>query len=85
VQSRGKMIQRRSSQVVLPFTFWEPTDPKTISPKGLYKMRTYSLRPGTGMVRIKLCVWLGVVVSLGSHPTPGTASHAVNVSPKNVR
>lgn len=46
-KSRGKMIDRRSSQVILPFTFWEPVDPKTTSPKGLFEMRTYTLIPGT--------------------------------------
>ncbi len=42
------MIERRSSQIVLPFTFWDIADPGTKrDPKGLYEMRTYTLRPGT--------------------------------------
>ena len=44
-KSRSKMIQRRGSQVVLPFTFWDPADPDPQRPpKGIYEMRTYTLR-----------------------------------------
>lgn len=45
------MIERRSNQIVLPFTFWnlaDPSDPKDKKePRGLYEMRSYTLRPGT--------------------------------------
>ena len=42
------MIDRRSNQIVLPFTFWDIADPGVKrDPKGLYEMRTYTLRPGT--------------------------------------
>ncbi|XP_064387086.1 protein NipSnap homolog 2-like [Halichondria panicea] len=47
LKTRAKMLDRRSSQVILPFAFWAPADHSTMTPKGLYEMRTYTLRPGT--------------------------------------
>lgn len=51
-KKRNKMIDRRSNQIVLPFTFWNMADPNPNpsaqqKPKGLYEMRSYTLRPGT--------------------------------------
>jgi len=46
---RNKMVDKRSSQIMLPFAFWDTPQPGRgqMDPKGLYEMRTYTLRPGT--------------------------------------
>ncbi len=44
MQTRAKMLDRRSAQIILPFTFWEPADSSSMQPKGLYEMRSYTVR-----------------------------------------
>ena len=42
------MVEKRSVQVLLPFAFWVVPDPSADrEAKGLYEMRSYTLRPGT--------------------------------------
>lgn len=47
LKSRDRMILTSSNQIVLPFTFWDIDMSPTKNPKGLYELRSYTLRPGT--------------------------------------
>ena len=48
------MLNGRSSQILVAFTFWDPSALDIRTPRGLYELRSYTLKVSYSMVFITL-------------------------------
>lgn len=60
------MILTTSNQFILPFTFWDVDVSPTKTPKGVFEIRSYTLRVGATMLYICVSGEIPMFITAGN-------------------